>query len=56
MIRSQRAIERLGAKKDGMLRNHSIVKGRVRDIYVYSILANEWDGVKRNLQMRLTRG
>lgn len=55
-FRSQRAIERLGAKKDGMLRNHSIVKGRVRDIYVYSILANEWDGVKRNLQMRLTRG
>ena len=55
-FRSQRAIERLGAKKDGMLRNHSIVKGRVRDIYLYSILANEWDGVKRNLQMRLTRG
>ena len=55
-FRSQRAIERLGAKKDGMLRNHSIVKGRVRDIFVYSILANEWDGVKRNLQMRLARG
>jgi N-acetyltransferase len=55
-FRSQRAIERLGAKKDGMLRNHSIVKGRVRDIFVYSILANEWEGVKRNLQMRLTRG
>jgi hypothetical protein len=32
------------------------VKGRVRDIFVYSILANEWDGVKRNLQMRLARG
>lgn len=55
-FRSQRAIERIGAKKDGMLRNHSIVKGRVRDIFVYSILANEWEGVKRNLQMRLARG
>lgn len=53
---SQRAIERLGAKKDGVLRNHGILKGRVRDTVVYSILASEWDGVKRNLQMRLMRG
>ena len=53
---SQRAIERLGAKKDGLLRNHSIVNGRVRDTVTYSILANEWEGVKRNLQMRLVRG
>ena len=53
---SQRAIERLGAKKDGLLRNHSIVNGRVRDTVTYSILANEWEGVKRNLQMRLARG
>jgi N-acetyltransferase len=53
---SQRAIERLGAKKDGVLRNHSLLKGRVRDTVVYSILANEWEGVKRNLQMRLMRG
>ncbi len=48
---SQRAIERLGAKKDGMLRNHSIVDGRVRDTMVYSILASEWPGAKENLQM-----
>ncbi|MGL5839377.1 MAG: GNAT family N-acetyltransferase [Sphingorhabdus sp.] len=54
-FQSQRAIERLGAKKDGMLRNHSILKGRVRDTVVYSILANEWQGVKRNLEMKLTR-
>jgi N-acetyltransferase len=54
-FQSQRAIERLGAKKDGVLRNHSIVKGVVRDIVVYSIIANEWQGVKRNLQMRLMR-
>lgn len=53
---SQRAIERLGAKKDGLLRNHSILKGRVRDTLVYSILATEWEGVKRNLEMRLARG
>jgi N-acetyltransferase len=55
-FRSQRAIERLGAKKDGVLRNHSILNGRVRDTVVYSIIADEWEGVKRNLQMRLARG
>jgi N-acetyltransferase len=53
---SQRAIERLGAKRDGVLRSHMIVNGRVRDTVIYSILAHEWDGVKRNLQMRLSRG
>ena len=53
---SQRAIERLGAKRDGLLRNHSILNGRNRDTVVYSVIANEWDGVKRNLQMRLKRG
>lgn len=55
-FQSQRAIERLGAKKDGILRSHSIMKGRLRDTVVYSILAHEWEGVKRNLEMRLTRG
>jgi RimJ/RimL family protein N-acetyltransferase len=55
-FQSQRAIERLGAKKDGILRNHAFLKGRLRDLVVYSILANEWEGVKRNLQMRLARG
>jgi N-acetyltransferase len=53
---SQRAIERLGAKKDGILRAHGFMRGRLRDIVVYSILATEWEGVKRNLQMRLARG
>lgn len=52
---SQRAIERLGAKRDGILRNHNIMDGRVRDTVVYSILANEWDGVKRNLIFQLAR-
>ena len=53
---SQRAIERLGVKRDGLIRNHQIIDGRVRDTVLYSILANEWEGVKRNLQMRLSRG
>lgn len=55
-FQSQRAIEHLGAKKDGILRNHAYLKGRLRDLVVYSIIANEWEGVKRNLQMRLARG
>lgn len=53
---SQRAIERLGAKRDGLIRNHQTLDGRVRDTVLYSILAHEWEGVKRNLQMRLARG
>lgn len=52
---SQRAIERLGAKRDGLIRNHQVLDGRVRDTVLYSILANEWEGVKRNLLFRLGR-
>ncbi|MFZ6724548.1 GNAT family N-acetyltransferase [Undibacterium sp. MH2W] len=49
--RSQAAIERLGAKRDGLLRNHIIMPdGRIRDTVVYSILEHEWQGVKKNLQ------
>ena len=52
--RSQAAIERLGAKRDGLLRNHMIMPdGRVRDTVVYSIIQSEWAGVKRNLQHKL---
>lgn len=52
--RSQAAIERLGAKLDGVLRNHMIMPdGRVRDTVVYSVIQNEWPGVKRNLQYKL---
>lgn len=54
-FQSQRAIERLGAKRDGVLRNHSILNGRNRDMVVYSILANEWNGVKTHLRFRLAR-
>jgi RimJ/RimL family protein N-acetyltransferase len=47
---SRAAIERLGAKLDGVLRSHQIVEGDVlRDTYVYSIVATEWPAVKKHL-------
>jgi N-acetyltransferase len=51
--RSQAAIERLGARKDGILRGHQIVDGRLRDSVVYSILDREWPGVRANLEFLL---
>lgn len=54
--RSQAAIERLGARRDGVLRAHQVMRdGRVRDVVVYSILAGEWRGVEQNLQFLLAR-
>jgi RimJ/RimL family protein N-acetyltransferase len=51
---SRRAIERLGAKLDGILRNHSrMPDGTLRDTCVYSILAGEWPTVRRHLDWRL---
>ena len=56
-FRSQRAIEALGAKRDGVLRHHQARKdGTARDTYMYSILASEWSDVKRHLTHRLQRG
>lgn len=53
---SQRAIERLGAKRDGVLRHHVARRdGTVRDSYMYSVLATEWSDVKRHLRLRLAR-
>ena len=53
---SQRAIEALGAKKDGVIRRHAPRRdGSVRDTVIYSILAAEWTDVKRHLQSRLAR-
>ena len=47
---SRRAIERLGAKLDGVLRSHQIASnGTLRDTYVYSIIASEWPTVKAHL-------
>jgi N-acetyltransferase len=52
--RSQRAIERLGAIREGVLRRHTrLPDGHVRDTVYYSILANEWPAVKANLVQRL---
>ena len=53
---SRRAIERLGAKQDGILRNHQLTpEGILRDTVVFSIIASEWPAVKRNLQFLLER-
>lgn len=52
--RSQRAIERLGAVREGVLRKHMIVHGgRVRDTVYYSILDDEWPAVRRRLEQGL---
>ena len=51
---SQRAIEGLGAKKDGVIRHHFARRdGTIRDTVLYSILASEWPDVKRHLELRL---
>lgn len=55
-FRSQRAIEALGAKRDGVIRHHALRRdGTVRDTVMYSILASEWPDVKRHLEHRLAR-
>jgi N-acetyltransferase len=55
-FRSQKAIEGIGAKKDGVLRHHASRKdGTVRDSVMYSILAAEWPDVRRHLELRLAR-
>jgi len=55
-FRSQKAIEALGAKKDGVLRRHQARRdGTVRDSVMYSILKEEWPDVRRHLELRLTR-
>ena len=52
--RSIRAIERIGAKREGVLRNHYILKdGTLRDSVYFSILENEWPGVKAQLETKL---
>ncbi len=53
---SRRAIERLGAKLDGILRSHTRTKdGMLRDTCVYSIIASEWPTARANLRWRLER-
>lgn len=53
---SQRAIERLGAQREGVLRAHKLrPDGSLRDTVCYSILAREWPDVRRWLELRLSR-
>ena len=55
-FRSQRAIEAIGAKRDGVIRHHAARRdGTVRDTWIYSILLDEWPDVKRHLATRLAR-
>jgi N-acetyltransferase len=52
---SRRAIERLGAKQDGILRSHQVApNGTLRDTVVFSIIAAEWPTVKAHLNFQLT--
>src|SRR6478735_1841462 len=53
---SREAIARIGAKQDGILRNHQVMPdGTLRDTVVFSIIAPEWPTVKRHLAFRLDR-
>ncbi len=55
-VRSQKAIERIGAVKEGVLRNHMILPdGRYRDSVFYSILDTEWPAVKKRLEEMMNR-
>lgn len=53
---SQRAIERLGAKRDGVLRHHALRRdGTVRDTVMYSVTAGEWPEIRAHLEWQLAR-
>ncbi|CDZ36575.1 Hypothetical protein NGAL_HAMBI1146_19510 [Neorhizobium galegae bv. officinalis] len=55
-MQSRRAIERLGAKLDGVLRSNMVMaNGTIRDTAVYSIIASEWSAVKANLSWQLEK-
>jgi N-acetyltransferase len=52
---SRRAIQRLGANQDGILRNHRVMpNGTIRDTVIYSILDTEWPSIKSNLLFKLS--
>jgi N-acetyltransferase len=52
---SQRAIEKLGAKRDGMIRHHAPHRdGTIRDTVIYSMIASEWPAAKEKLEKRLS--
>jgi N-acetyltransferase len=55
-FQSREAIAKIGAKQDGILRNHTrTANGELRDTVVFSIIASEWPTVKAHLQYRLER-
>jgi len=55
-LASQSAIERLGARKDGVLRHHAVRRdGTIRDTVMYSMTAGEWPEAKAELQARVAR-
>jgi N-acetyltransferase len=55
-FRSQKAIEALGAKKDGVIRHHWPRRdGSIRDTVMYSVLRDEWPSVRKHLEFRLKR-
>ena len=56
-VQSRTAILRLGAKQEGILRNHMIMpSGRIRDSVFFSVIAEEWPAVKANLEAKLNSG
>ncbi len=56
-LRSQRAIEKLGARREGLLRNHRrLADGRLDDTLIYSITDREWPEVKRQLESSFSAG
>jgi N-acetyltransferase len=55
-LRSQAAIERIGAKREGVLRHHMVMpNGYVRDTGMFSILGAEWPAVKARLEQMMAR-
>lgn len=55
-LRSQQAIERLGAKKDGVIRGHALRRdGSIRDTVMYSMTADEWQLAKQQLQQHMAK-
>jgi RimJ/RimL family protein N-acetyltransferase len=55
-LASQRAIERLGAKRDGVIRHHALRRdGTVRDTVMYSVIAGEWPEIRAHLTYQLNR-
>ena len=56
-VRSRNAIERIGARLDGIIRAHSAAAdGGVRDVAIFSMLAREWPDARARLDARLARG